>query len=184
MADNMKVTPSVALPVILSYFDCEDGTNAATLKWQAVEETNLENYILEYSRDGMSFSTLAKISPGGANQVYQFVHYNVSGTAWYRLKMVEQDGSYKYSETRKLLLKSNTDLTIIPNPANDRFYIYSKNAPGIKTIAIISPDGTVVKTINSYNDGQPISIADLPKGSYLIKVNSKAQVWSRRLIKM
>ncbi|MGZ3938216.1 MAG: T9SS type A sorting domain-containing protein [Flavisolibacter sp.] len=184
MADNMRVTASTTLPVVLDYFNCEASANSVTLKWQAAEESNLDSYIPEYSREGISFSRLEKIRAQGSYQVYQFVHYNVSGTAYYRLKIVDKDGSYKYSETRKLFIKVKQDLTIIPNPATDRLFIYSNNQTDTKTITIISDDGTVVKTIKNYVDGQPIIVGDLPNGSYLIKAHSKTQSCSARLIKI
>ena len=184
MADNMRVTPASTLPVVLNYFKCEATGSSATLKWQAGEETNLDSYIPEYSSDGIAFSTLAYIASEGANHIYQFVHYNAKGTAWYRLKMVDKDGSYKYSDTRKLFVKPNTDLRVIPNPATDLVFIYTNSATNTKTIKIISPGGAVIKTIKSYIDGQPISVAGLPKGSYLIKANTKDRVWSKLFIKM
>ena len=184
MADNMRVTPSATLPVTLSYFNCEVSTSSATLKWKATEETNLDSYIAEYSRDGISFSSLQKIRAEGANHLYQFVHHNVSGTAYYRLKILDKDGTYKYSETRKLFVKPNEDIRVFPNPATDLVFIYTNNATGTKTIKIISHEGAVIKTINSYIDGQPISVAHLPKAIYLIKANTKERVWSKLFIKM
>jgi hypothetical protein len=184
MADNMKVTASASLPVTLTYFDCETIATSTILKWEAAVESNLDGYIAEYSKDGVYFFSLGKINPEGPYHPYRFVHCNSSNTAYYRLKIVDMDGSYKYSKTRTVFIKPNTDLRVIPNPATDRICIYTNLATDSKVVTFISVSGTVVKIINPYLDGEPIRVDDLPKGTYLIKATTKDRAWSKFILKI
>ena len=65
MADNMRVTASASLPVVLSYFNCEAKETSAVLKWKSTDEINLDNYIVEYSTGRTSFRSVATIGAKG-----------------------------------------------------------------------------------------------------------------------
>jgi hypothetical protein len=172
MADNMLVTAFGPLPVTLVYFNCEAKGNTAILQWKSAEEIDLDSYIVQYSKDGNGFQDLATINAEGANHNYIFTHRQVSGTAYYRLKISDQDGEYKYSEIKKLTFKAKPDLTVVPNPSDDYIQIHCSNAVDLKTLQIFSIEGFILKTIRNYSDGQKISVRDLPKGIYILKVSS------------
>ena len=176
MADNMRVTAYGALPVTLLYFNCEPRGNEAFLQWKSSDEINLNSYIVQYSKDGNSFQDLARLNAEGANRNYSFTHRDVNSTAYYRLKMSDQDGTFKYSEIKKLTFKTEKDLTIVPSPSNDFIHVYYGNSVDLTTIQIFSIDGVVLKTIRSYSNREQISVSDLPKGIYILKVLSLKNV--------
>ena len=172
MADNMRVIIAGALPVSLMYFNCEARGNAALLEWRSANEMNLDSYVVQYSKDGRVFRDLAKIAAQGANHSYSFTQQDVTGTVYYRLKMSGADGAFQYSEIKKLTYRTGQGLTIIPNPSNDYIRIYCDEATGVKTIQIFSIDGVIVKTIENYTSGQKITVSDLTKGIYFVKIFS------------
>jgi uncharacterized repeat protein (TIGR02543 family) len=74
-----------------------------------------------------------------------------------------------------------TNYKIYPNPATSALYI--ANLSQDVEVSIISMDGKIVKQQKSVaNDGK-IAIDNLPKGVYLLKINSKAGRVTQRLIK-
>ena len=183
LADNMRVTASGALPVQLKYFNCALRGNAAVLQWKSAEEINLNSYIVQYSEDGNGFQDLAVINAEGANRTYSFIHRDVNGTAYYRLKMLDQDGAYHYSEIKRLTFTTKTGLTIVPNPSNDYIHIHCGNPMELKTIQIFSIDLVMLKTVRNYTGGQNVMVSDLPNGIYILKVCSlKNNVLCEKLI--
>lgn len=172
MADNMRVIASGVVPVKLMYFNCEAKGNAAILRWKSADEINLKSYTVQYANDGRSFQDLAIINAEGTNHNYSFINHNVNGTAYYRLKMSDKDGANNYSEIKKLSYKTNTGFTLLPNPSKEYVHIYGDNRMNLKTIQIFSFDGVILKTIRNYTEGQNISVRDLPKGTYILKVFS------------
>ena len=172
MADNMQVTPTAALPVTLMYFRCESDGNNAVLRWKSAEEVDLSCYIVQFAEDGGHFRDLARINPEGPNSDYKFTHRNVYGTAYYRLKMLDQDSAYKYSVTRKLSFGTQPAITIVPNPSNDHIRVYINDAYDLMTVQIFYVDGVVVKNIKNYLSGQAITVSDLPKGIYILRLFS------------
>ncbi|HET9826285.1 MAG TPA: T9SS type A sorting domain-containing protein, partial [Chitinophagaceae bacterium] len=172
MADNMQVTPVGALPVTLIYFDCEVRQNAVFLQWKSGEEINLSNYIVQYSNDGGNFEDVARINAVGSHHVYSFIHPGKNGIAYYRLKISDLDGSFKYSETRKLAFDTQPGFTIVPNPARDHIQICFDNSLYLRKVQIFSIDGILLKTVINYTAGQTIPLKDLPPGIYILKRSS------------
>jgi alpha-tubulin suppressor-like RCC1 family protein len=173
------------VPIKLSIFTCVANGNTAYLNWQSAEEINAGKYMVEYSKDGSNFQSIAIINAKGSNSKYNYIHQQVSGTAFYRLKMMDKDGSFKYSEIRVVKFDSKAGFTIAPNPANDIVYVFTKSNIIIKSIQILSIDGQVVKILNSYNNGQEISISNLAKGTYILKVlYQNNEMEYRRFIKL
>jgi hypothetical protein len=186
MADNMRVTPLGVVPVNLMYFNCTIDANAAVLQWKSGEEINLDSYIVQYAADAMQFRDLATLSSQGSNHTYSFIHHGVSGTTYYRLKMIDRDGANNYSAIKKLTFKTIPGLTVVPNPSAGFIHIFCDYPMDLKTIQIVSADGVIVKMISPYIDGQKIEINDLSKGIYIVKLlslNGKA-MFEKLFLKM
>jgi len=173
------------VPIKLSNFTCVAQSNDAALDWHSAEEINADKYILEYSKNGSNFQSISIISAKGSNSNYKYVHQQVNGTAFYRIKMMDKDGSFAYSEIRVLKFDKKTGFTIAPNPANDVVHVFTKNSAAIKSIQILSVDGQVINTLSKYNSGQQISISNLARGTYILKaIYKNSEMEYGRFIKM
>ena len=90
------------LPIKLVSFDVERmGENSAMLEWKTSSELNNEYFQVEHSTDAQHFIPIADI-PGARNSynllTYQFLHNNLKeGSQFYRLKQVDYDGTFEYS---------------------------------------------------------------------------------------
>ena len=63
-------------------------------------------------------------------------------------------------------------LGIVPNPAND-FITLNLQDEIINKIEVYNVMGKKVKQFTNLSDNFPISVSDLSKGMYLVKVNDK-----------
>lgn len=69
---------------------------------------------------------------------------------------------------------SSTEFKIAPNPTEDWFSLEMKGSvPAKLTISDLS--GRIVKTVESFSNGQTVSVADLPKGTYLVTLDQSIQ---------
>jgi len=107
-----------ALPISLSYFTASVSNNAAILKWQTEQEINCNHFEIERSDDGQFFFAIGKINAkgtGNSKQEYQFVDDKLntnSSNIFYRLKMVDDNGTYSYSQQQRVLVNINSDIKI------------------------------------------------------------------------
>ncbi len=116
----------LGLPLNLLSFEITKAIeNRVELQWKTSAEINTSHFEIERSTDGIDFrpigSVEAKNSPGLHG--YQFTDINrPSEKVYYRLKMVDLDGSYEYSE---ILLTKYTrgQIKLYPNPSTGVYNI-------------------------------------------------------------
>lgn len=131
--DDFMVSESGALPVELSTFNGKTtDLGNHLLHWQTQSEENSAYFILEQATDQTEFSALGQIEASGFAQVqrdYQFINSKpIIGNNYYRLKMVDQDQTFEYSETIVLKHQANEKaFSIYPNPGKGQFQIAFSN---------------------------------------------------------
>lgn len=122
------------LPVELIRFEAMAAQSDVLLNWQSAMELNLASYVLERSLNGYDFEEIARIKAyGNSSNVRNYVYtdrrvWDQSGAhaAYYRLKMLDLDGSFNYSNIR--LIKKDEGMVyaepiLFPNPGNDALSI-------------------------------------------------------------
>lgn len=181
----MNLCAPTVVPIHLLNFNCKATGTAARLSWRSAEEINFSKYLIQYSSDGTAFNEIGSVAAKGSNNSYNFDHQDVSGLAYYRLKMVDDDGRFRYSEIRIVKFPAAIRFTIAPNPANDHITLFTKRDANIKSISIYSLDGRIVKTINYLHSGQKINISDIPNGTYILKtLDYKGEIEYGKFIKL
>ncbi len=123
------------LPVKLAAFSVKKEGNAALLQWVTTEEVNSDRFEIERSADTRHWHTAGQVparGEGDSPQTYSYTDALLltldggsNGKRYYRLKMIDRDGSHSYSDIRSLSVESNhsTKLTVYPNPASDYIHI-------------------------------------------------------------
>lgn len=95
----VDTTGATVLPVELSSFTANEVDCEVELQWISNLELNFSHYELERSIDGWRFERIAKISGVNTNrtQYYSAIDPDPRRTNYYRLKLVDEDGSFTYS---------------------------------------------------------------------------------------
>lgn len=113
----------IVLPLTLINFDVEkDLNNNASITWQTANEINTAYFDVERSVNNSSFTRIVTINArGGGGLGYSYATYDqemsVNGIYLYRLKMVDQDGRFTYSNVKSLNVSVGfTNLSVYPNP--------------------------------------------------------------------
>jgi hypothetical protein len=143
------------LPVEMLYFDATLNADGETdLIWVTASELNNDYFSLEKSSDGIYFSAIDTVD-GSGNSVIAINYHAVDenpfqGMTYYRLKQVDFDGHFKYSEiraVRKTAMASNA-FNVYPNPASDYFYV-NADLSITDPVVITDVNGKVVRVIDS-----------------------------------
>ena len=94
------------LPVIISSFTVSRVGKSAMLNWQTSSELNFSYFSIERSTNGTNFSEIGKVNAVGNSSITQSYSFQdlayTNGLNYYRLKLVNKDGSFNYSITQKL----------------------------------------------------------------------------------
>jgi hypothetical protein len=104
----------VPLPVTLESFTAVRKGKAILIQWKA-SESAFDHYELEKSTNGVIYSLNARVAGGQTN--YSVYDYFPSETNYYRLKMIDQNGSYSYSKVVVVSMAKGNKLKAIYNLA-------------------------------------------------------------------
>lgn len=196
-ASNMSVTPttddgevtvatSCTLPVELVFFNANIQHQVIQLNWQTAAELNNSHFEIERSLDGKNWEMIGtKKGNGTTNTAQNYTYFDEipqNGVNYYRLKQVDFNDEYEYSEVKSIeFFTEQTSISCYPNPTKD--YVYFNNF----TEGSISIWNVLGQQVASYKiDGvEHINIQQLEKGQYFIRVMSKSNelLHSQKIIK-
>jgi len=160
------------LPLQLLDFTGNHQADYNQLQWKTADEVNTQQFGIERSNDGTSFTTIASVAAaGGGNNSYSYqdkTAYN--GKVYYRLKMMDIDGHFTYSNIIWINSKQTSGVSLYPNPAREWVNISIGNSAMINTtVHLYSSDGILLQKILITAPQQQINIHKLAKGAYVLK---------------
>ncbi|HET7898404.1 MAG TPA: T9SS type A sorting domain-containing protein, partial [Flavisolibacter sp.] len=147
------------------------------LNWETVNETNTSWFEVERSTDGVSFAAIGKVSASGNNsdkRSYAYTDAELSqvnaNQVYYRLKMVDKDGSFDYSKVLRFPITQSTTLTIFPNPVQHTLTVSMTNARYPLTLQVTDLSGRVLYTEKLWRSAASINVGRWKSQVYLLKV--------------
>ena len=175
-------TNPITLPLELTAFTVTGQQNSALLDWTVQEAAGLDHFNVQHSTDGATFATIGTVAAetgdaGSAN--YTFTDENpATALNYYRIEIVNQDGSTAYSGIRTLELATTTTATvnIYPNPTTDRLHI-TTTCTSAFNILIVDVQGRVMRQVAvASGNTADLTVSDLSRGIYFAEIlttNSK-----------
>jgi hypothetical protein len=176
------------LPIELIYFKVEAKGNTVKADWATASEINNERFEIERSKDGVNW-VFAEKKPGAGNSsgvIYYTLIDNspYNGLSYYRLKQVDYDGEYDYSQIVAVEVKNSNTFSVYPNPANDELYIqFSDYDFSQSELLIFSVDGRLVEAILLTDYRTQYNTSKLPSGSYYLSLVSDSGATTQKLVK-
>lgn len=177
------------LPVELIRLHAKMAKDRVELSWASASEINFSHYEVEHATDAKNFQPIHKTASQAEGSSLRALFYLWThkeprlGDNYYRLKMVDQDGTFEYSEVVQANFNQAIDLQVFPNPTAESFALQnvSANAPFHLTLNDLS--GKVVKTWQNAVGERTFSIAELPKGIYHLMYRDDQTHHAFRLVK-
>jgi poly(beta-D-mannuronate) lyase len=167
--------PQIVTPVHLIGFKVLLVNKNAHLTWNVSNEINFKQYNVEWSNDGKDFSLLSIINAQGTNAStasYNYQHINLKeGKYFYRLKMIDKDGSFEYSPVRFIAVGKSMSANIYPNPAQQFVTVDLNGTVQPQTeIILFDATGKIVKQAKATSNSIEISLKGLSTGMYHLSV--------------
>lgn len=174
------------LPINLLSFNAKKINNEEVmLNWETATEENFKAFDVEASTDGSKFSMIGQMKGKGSGSKYELMDRNpFQGVNYYRLKSVDLDGTYVYSNIKavEISARSKGELAVYPNPFNQGFTLSNlKKGSEIKMYDI---KGSVVYTNKVDESTFRVTVPQLQGGVYNVVVTNDTESISKRLIKI
>jgi hypothetical protein len=162
------------LPVKLKSFDATFTSCNVNLSWQSATENNFKDYQLQYSRDGINYTTVTLFNGKGNDSRYAFTHQPSEGKAFYRLKLEDQDGRFEYSKVISLNIDCNkSTVWVYPNPVSDLLNINVSGQRNVNAMAALySNTGVLLYRQPVINGTNTLDVKNLSSGVYTLILNT------------
>jgi hypothetical protein len=150
------------LPVSLISFTANSESSNVNLQWRTTNETDFSHFEVEKSQDSKKWESIVRIN-GNNSGLYSATDALLGqGISYYRLKMIDRDGSFAYSRIEHIKAGNIQVYFAYPNPATDRLFIKQHNNQKIEIYDLIGR--LIIQSATSENG---VDISELRTGVYL-----------------
>lgn len=186
---GIKTVPDTAFIMLVNLAAVKQG-NHVLLNWETSAEKNSDHFIIQRSADGITFTsgigTVAAVGNSSVSSYYSFIDSApISGMNFYRLKMVDKFGKFKYSGPVNVIFELKTGISFSPNPVTSFAYLKIED-PNLSGYVFQVSDvyGRRIKTGMISSPLTMIPMQFLKPGIYYIKVeNGRSQPVTLVIIK-
>ncbi|RJP61095.1 MAG: T9SS C-terminal target domain-containing protein [Ignavibacteriales bacterium] len=183
------------VPVELVAFNAKFAENAVTLNWKTATETNNKGFQVERKVNN-SWESIGYVNGNGSTSEvtsYTFIDSKLPfvATVSYRLKQIDLDGTYSYSQVVEVSLQQPTKYELsqnYPNPFNPSTKIsYTIPVDSRVTLQIFSVTGELVRDLVNTNQSAgsyvvDFDASDLANGTYIYRITAGTFVQARKML--
>lgn len=181
------IKPAQIVPVTLLSFTATLKNRQVLLNWQTTAEINNAYFDVERSNDGISFTTIGRVAGNGTTSLphnYSLIDpHPLAGLNYYRLRQVDFDGHFKYSNVEVVLIKDNETIIAWYNDHSNNIQILFNKPQNNPVIKLYASNGQLIRSekvagnINSYNMSLPV----LSTGIYMLQAVSDKLQYSKKI---
>ncbi len=179
----ITIIKDLPLPISLLSFTGSLQGNQTNLYWQTASEINFSHFEVERSADAVNFKKIGdKLSNANTSgSAYSLTDAQpMQGRNYYRLKIIDKDGSSSYSAVVLVIFnKDKFSVLISPNPGKGKFSIQVFNWNSQNgSVRIADINGRIVyqkESIGRNASTLPIDIQNLAKGIYMVTIEGEGR---------
>lgn len=173
------------LPVELLSFTAKPVNNAfIQLDWVTAHESNSDKFIIERSLNGIDWEyVLSKKAAGQSNATLNYNDIDPNpykGISYYRLKLMDVDASYQYSQIQTVFIESAGEVSasLYPNPTTDIVFLKAEgDISGEHQLNVFDAHGRLMMSQNVTSQdlmgSVPLNVKKLDPGTYFLQVQGE-----------
>ncbi len=179
---------AIVTPLYLTAFNGINANNQNLLQWSVTNNAAIATFLLEKSTDGITFTPIKTINENPTSTSYTYTDVNTVTVpqTFYRLKIVDKNGSYYYSTIIKIKTTNNeNDWNITQSINNISVTTHQTKAMPV-TISLWQTNGKLISTVSKkveagFNTFQVPTIG-VAKGIYFIKINTAEYANTKKIM--
>jgi hypothetical protein len=174
------------LPVTITDIKATPKQETIDLTWNVQQQTNIREYVVERADMTQRFMAIGQSIVASASSTASYLHTDakpLAGTNFYRVRIVENNGSIKYSKVVKAqLLAKSAEFVVTPNPVSPdgNTELLVRNVPtGELQVRLINLAGKVIWNRTIQHDGNanknyPLHLGKgVAKGQYKLDIRGQ-----------
>ena len=184
----------VGLPVEYFYFEAQADEFQVQLEWATLSETDNAFFSIERSPDRIHFEKIGQMTARGAAAAYVYTdEAPFAGRSWYRLKQVDWNGNFSFSEIREVNLETPDlfGVSVYPNPvsANGLLHVQFQAPKGnTAEVELLNLQGKILQKasveigVSSGLSALSLDLQGRQPGIYFVRIRSGRVYESRKLV--
>jgi hypothetical protein len=182
-------TSAYPLPITLSKFKVNPTTgNQAVLTWTTSQEISNIGFEIQKSINGNDFEKIGFVDgAGNSNQVknYQFTDTHFTQSAYYRLKQIDQNGDFSFSQTE--YSQKIGEVNVFPNPIQNFIHVQLQDKTEKAKLTLRNLQGNVL--LNEEDNAQGLEkyleqyFQQANKGIYVLTLYTQGHSYQFKLVK-
>jgi|GEM_PF-2697560 len=181
---NFIVAPDTLLPVEMLPLKAYVQDKMTILEWSTEIEINNAGFEIQRSRDGTNFEKIDWVDGYGNTTTPQSYRNHDEnpylGKSYYRLKQIDFDGAFAYSNIVSVTHDEHTAISVYPNPVKDMLHISGIEISRIQQLTIYDTKGRAVQTNSNFS--QSLDLSDLPSGMYILEFIIDSGVFVQKIV--
>jgi len=184
-----SLTTNNVLPVQLLYFHGEQVNRTLNhLSWSTASEQHSDAFIVERSADGRNFDPLGRVKAAGNSD--QPLHYSLddlhplNGKTFYRLQLVDLDGSAVYSEIVAIDNEGGSGLVVYPNPTRNSLFIDLRSLHALRVSIVDNTGREVLSPMVGNSSTIAVDVSMLTTGLYIVLIDLEDKTRVARKIRI
>ena len=156
------------------------------ISWTIGNETNISNYAVEHSTDGLSFTRVVAWVNAGAGAAAEKMYeardrLPEKGINYYRIRQTANDGSISYSVLLQVKITDAPDFILWPSPASNQVYVQHRQH--VERLECYSANGQLLYNAKPGNERHTIPVQHWPAGIYQVKITTAGGTVLARFVK-
>lgn len=182
--DTITVSLHSTLPVTLTSFDAVIRNCEAKIDWKAENDLNFSHFVVERSNDGRDFTAIAQIPYRLSSYTYSD-RVSDNKAIFYRLKMVDIDGSSTYSTVVSVRASCQSDnLKVYPSVTDNNVQVILPQGYEAAKLELYTVSGQQMHPgFNGSGTVRNIQLGSLPRAVYMLRVINGDSVTSFKIVK-
>lgn len=173
------------LPLKLVSFTAKTLEKNTLLEWLTAEEVNTSHFEIHRSADARHWEALTQQPAAFGSGGHRYTALDgepLAGLNYYRLKMIDTDGSFAYSQIAVVEHRNVFQMQVFPNPATTLIQLEMTAGGTVSgNVELLDTKGVAVMRNELKNGKLTLSVGHLPKGIYLLRVRNGAAVQTRKV---
>lgn len=182
-------TVFTALPLNLLSFTAKADAfgKAVKLNWKTTNEVNTKEFSIERRTDNTDFVSIGTIASKNINGIHNYSFTDnkaITGNSYYRLKQIDNDGKFEFSDIQSVNIEGSVSLSLYPNPTTDVLNLsYASSSNGSVKILNIQGSTLVTQNLTQGSTSSNIDVSTFVPGTYLLILNNNGKQSSIKFIK-
>lgn len=174
----------VVMPVEFTTIRATKNVKSVDLAWQTASELNNEMFVVERSKDGINFTAIGEVEgQGTSTRIQNYLLTDdapLTGVSYYRVKQVDFDGAYDYSEMVSVTMDVKS-IRVTPTATYDITTIYAEEST---EIVVYDMTGATVTNMLPQNGQYDVDLSNAAKGIYMAVISYGTHTETVKLIRL